>query len=139
MLGNISLLAPLDQVKEILNLPHTVTRVPGAKSWVLGIANMRGTLLPVIDLGAFLFERPTRQTPRSRVLVVSHEGFRSGLLVGETVAMRHFWLRERVPTETGGSRLLGFLSFAFLRDNHRWPVFNVARLLADPEFQAAAA
>ena len=31
-----------------------LTRVPGAKTWVKGIANVRGQLLPVLDLRQYL-------------------------------------------------------------------------------------
>ncbi len=39
-----------DEVREVLMVPSTVTRVPGAKTWIRGLANVRGHLLPVVDL-----------------------------------------------------------------------------------------
>jgi twitching motility protein PilI len=43
-----------DEVREVLMVPPAITRVPGAKSWVRGLANVRGHLLPLVDLREFL-------------------------------------------------------------------------------------
>ena len=42
-----------DEVVEILPMPQ-VTPVPGAQPWLLGVANIRGNLLPIVDLKQFL-------------------------------------------------------------------------------------
>ena len=47
--GQRLLASGFDEVVEILPLPQ-LTPVPGAQSWMLGVANIRGTLLPVVDL-----------------------------------------------------------------------------------------
>ena len=49
-IGQENFVADREQVREVLMLPDTMTRVPGAKRWLLGIANLRGHLLPLIDL-----------------------------------------------------------------------------------------
>ena len=49
-IGQENFVAARDQVREVLMLPESMTRVPGAKRWLLGIANLRGHLLPLIDL-----------------------------------------------------------------------------------------
>ncbi|MBA2409221.1 MAG: chemotaxis protein CheW, partial [Gammaproteobacteria bacterium] len=43
------LVTPLLAVAEIIT-PPTVASVPGVKPWVMGIANMRGTLLPIMQI-----------------------------------------------------------------------------------------
>jgi twitching motility protein PilI len=47
------LVIAMKDVREILTLP-SLTRVPGARPWVLGIANIRGNLMPILDLHGFL-------------------------------------------------------------------------------------
>ena len=49
-----SFLVAREETREVLGYPAVVTRVPGAKPWIRGVANVRGTLLPVVDLRAFL-------------------------------------------------------------------------------------
>ncbi|MGN6183533.1 MAG: chemotaxis protein CheW [Thermoanaerobaculia bacterium] len=40
---------PILRVKEIIEF-STVTRVPGTPAWVRGVINLRGVILPVVDL-----------------------------------------------------------------------------------------
>ncbi|MEX2181977.1 MAG: chemotaxis protein CheW [Gemmatimonadaceae bacterium] len=40
---------PLDAVREIIP-PRVLTRLPGAGAWVLGLLNLRGLVLTVVDL-----------------------------------------------------------------------------------------
>ncbi len=54
ILRGVRYLAPLDEVAEIIDLPAS-SKVPGAKHWVVGIANVRGVLLPIMDLQGFLY------------------------------------------------------------------------------------
>ena len=43
----------IDRVYESLPIPR-ITRVPGTKNFILGLANVRGNLMTVIDLGCYL-------------------------------------------------------------------------------------
>lgn len=67
---------PILQVREILE-PSEVTRVPMSPAWFLGLANLRGQILPVIDLiGRLGIER---SAPAQRpVLVVVDVALRQG-------------------------------------------------------------
>ena len=58
---------PVTQVREVLR-PGVITRVPGAPNTVLGIVNVRGTIVTVLDLGALL-TAGSAVTPGSIVLI----------------------------------------------------------------------
>jgi twitching motility protein PilI len=138
--GGRSLVAPLAQVKEILNFPSSVTRVPGTRAWVRGIANVRGNLLPVVDLQTFLFGRASMPGRRSRILVIDHSGVYSGLLVDQMVGIRHFLPSARRDEQPDlPDTLARFVELVYAQDGEVWPVFSVARLAENPEFQLAAA
>jgi purine-binding chemotaxis protein CheW len=67
-------------VQEIIRLPK-MARLPHTPEYVEGISNLRGAVLPIIDIRArFGMEREAR-TERSRVLVLDIDGRRTGLLV----------------------------------------------------------
>ena len=68
-IGEQYLVSPTDEVLEILKYPP-LTRVPSALSWVKGIANVRGSLVPVMDLKAFLGDESIKLARESRVLVI---------------------------------------------------------------------
>lgn len=137
-LGERWMLAPLDEVTELLTLP-TMTRVPGAKAWVLGIANVRGNLLPIMDLNGYLYGRRTAVGKRSRVLVVNHRGVFAGLLVDDVTGMRHFEADSRL-TERPESDLetMPYLERGFELDGLAWPVFSMRKLAGSPLFMQVA-
>ena len=62
-------LAAREETREVLGLPAPITRVPGAKSWIKGLANVRGQLLPVLDLRQYLGSGATQSGRNTRVLV----------------------------------------------------------------------
>jgi purine-binding chemotaxis protein CheW len=75
--GRYAVAAP--DVTEVIPLP-TLTRVPGTPSWVCGVANWRGHVVPVIDLRPVLGV-PAGPLPSSaRVVVVSRDDVEVGLV-----------------------------------------------------------
>jgi twitching motility protein PilI len=60
------------------------------KSWVLGVANIRGRLIPVVDLHEFLGLAPSMPMAQWRVLVVEDGELVAGLLVEQSLGMQHF-------------------------------------------------
>ena len=74
----------------MLPIPEQVTRVPGAKPWFRGIANLRGQLLTVVDLKSFLGAGAPATDRQARVLVVASREVPTGLIVDEVVGFRRF-------------------------------------------------
>lgn len=129
-----------DEVREVLMVPPAVTRVPGAKPWLKGLANVRGQLLPLADLREFLGSGPATGSRAARVLVAAPGEFPVGLVVDEVYGFRRFLDRERgddVPAVR--VRCERFLASSFRRAAECWPVFSLGRLLEDHDFQRAAA
>jgi twitching motility protein PilI len=129
-----------EETREVLGYPAVVTRVPGAKPWIRGIANVRGTLLPVVDLRAFLGGGVTGTGRSARVLVANHREAPAGLLVDEVLGFRRFADAEfsNVPPPTL-ARCDRYLAGAFRRGAESWPVFSLRSLLESNEFLQAAA
>jgi len=129
------LLAPMDEVAEIVTLP-AVTRLPGVKSWAYGMANMRGNLLPVMDLQGFLYgDNLARDSRRQRLLVINHQGVYAGLVVESVQGMKHFWVDDRVmelPRED--EALNPYLDGAFRGGEEHLAVFSPWRLAQDERF-----
>jgi twitching motility protein PilI len=132
--GPWNLMFPMDYVAEIVPVPR-ITRVPGVKSWLLGIANLRGTILSVVDLQQFLGGEVSQVTPNSRLVVVRSGEWEYGLLAQEIVGMRHSSRLKAVPGAAELERNLApYVSEGFESDNQRWWVFDVNRLLNEPLF-----
>ena len=88
----------MDDVAEIIPIPRSITRVPGVKRWLLGIANLRGKVISVSDLRDFVTGRSTMQLPGSQLVIVRSGEWDYGLLVDEIIGMRHFGTQHRLPT-----------------------------------------
>jgi chemotaxis signal transduction protein len=67
-------------VQEIIRLPK-MAKVPRTPDYVEGIANLRGVVLPIIDMCTRFGMERTEETDRTRVLVVDIDGVKTGLRV----------------------------------------------------------
>lgn len=136
--AGVRLAVSLKEVVEILNQVPTMSRVPGAKSWVRGVANIRGNLLPILDLQGFLGGRPIVIGRRSRVLMIHQEGMSAGLLVSSVMGLRHFNLENELHRSKVVAAVKPYIDTAFLYEDVEWPVFSMKRLASDPAFQVTA-
>jgi len=75
-------------VQEIVRLPK-ITPVPRAPHYVRGLANLRGNVLPVIDLCARLGMRTGDHNKNSRVVVADLGGIPTGLIVDSVREVLH--------------------------------------------------
>jgi twitching motility protein PilI len=139
MAGDLYLVAR-EETREVLGVPTGLTRVPGAKAWIKGLANVRGQLLPIIDLRQFLGSGMTPLTRNTRILVVNHREIPAGLLVDEVLGFRRFaegeFSGDAPPTVARCER---YLAGAFRRANEQWPVLNLRSVLESSAFSEAAA
>lgn len=69
------------QVREIIEY-DTVTRVPGTPAWIGGVINLRGSVLPVVDLAMKLGLPPCVITRRSCIVVVEVDHGGEPLVLG---------------------------------------------------------
>jgi twitching motility protein PilI len=136
-LGQRRLVSSFDEVMEILPLP-AVTPVPGAQAWMLGVANVRGTLLPVVDLKQFLEGERTVVHEGQRVLVVRQGGGNVAVLIDELFGQRTFNDSHRADLPPGDAgRYSHFVSQAYRLADIDWGVFSMSTLTRTPEFRQA--
>ncbi|MGH8398095.1 MAG: chemotaxis protein CheW [Gammaproteobacteria bacterium] len=136
--GRAYLVASREDVREVLPFPG-VTKLPGAKSWLLGLANVRGQLLPVTDLQAFFGGVSTDIGRLTRILMVNHASIPAGLLVDEVRGFRRFVASEQVeaiPEILPG--MTPFLTGAYNTGDELWGVLGVHGLVENPAFLQAA-
>lgn len=72
---------PIDSVQEIVRVPEELTHVPKAPPFVEGVINLRGSVLPVIDLRRRLGMPTVERSDRQRVMVFLISGMRTGFIV----------------------------------------------------------
>jgi twitching motility protein PilI len=136
--GNEMMLVTRDEIREVMMVPASMSRVPGAKAWVAGLANLRGQLLPIVDLRQYLGAGVTKMSRAARVLVLNSREFPVGIMVDEVFGFRRF-LNSEFSSDTPQMtvRCERYIQGAFARNNDFWPVFSMSTLLATQDFQHA--
>lgn len=132
--------APMGEVTEMLEVPH-YTHLPGVQSWIRGLANVRGRLLPLTDMAAFLGGKLEAPRRNRRVLVVEMGDIYSGLMVDGVLGMQHFPVDTYTPDMAGIEypAMVPYLQGAFRDEGDtEWSVFSPWRLVKDERFFASA-
>lgn len=112
--GNANWLVSLADTEEVLPVPPIV-KVPGARRWFRGIANIRGNLYAVSDFADFMGQGATPEHADCRLLIPHRDfGVNAALLVHGTLGLRninryraredgvpHPWVARRYADESG--------------------------------------
>ncbi len=128
-LGDEEFLLNIYEVQEIRMLPH-ITFVPLSHNYIEGVINLRGEILPVINLRRFLGLSKVDQTPTTRVIVGMVGEIRAGLIIDEIT--RVFSLSESdiepVPS-VFSSAALHYLCGVSKFQNKINAVINISKLI----------
>lgn len=137
-LAGENFVAARTDIREVLPVPEVLTRVPNAKPWLRGIANVRGQLLTVVDLKNFLGAGGSMHDRHARMLLVASREIPTGLIVDEVTGFKRFgedgYSEQPVATVI---RCEHYLDGAFRRGSETWPRFSLAKLLHDEQFLSA--
>lgn len=133
-----TLVAPMGEVVEIIKLPK-YTLVPAVKPWVLGIANVRGKLLPIIDTEHFFESKLTGSKNNYRVLIVETSSVYVGLVVSKVFGLQHFNGAAFEPIEDNFEQpFASFSDACALEDGQSWYRFSPAKLVSHEKFRDAS-
>lgn len=128
MIGDRRSLVDLREAGEIVNLV-AMTRVPLSRDWYLGLANVRGNLIGVVDLDCFLGGPPQIPGKESRVLVVSAAlSGNTGFLLSRILGLRHIQEMTEQPGDGDGRKC--YLD----GDRNEWVEISLAEIVEDPRF-----
>lgn len=139
-LGEDDYVVPRDEVRELLSPPH-LTRVPGAADWLLGVANVRGELMPICDLRRLAGYPAPAPGRDARVVVFQHPQAPMGFLVDGIYGHRQFVPgdQKHALVDDVAAPLGDWLLGAFVRDGVSWRVMSLHRLSAAGLLNQAAA
>ena len=140
-LGEAWYVAPMGEVSEVLHEPR-FTQLPGVKPWVKGVANLRGRLLPMMDLCAFFSDKElghelSAARKQRRVLVVEHHDVFAGLMVDEVFGLQHFAQDSLQPVDNVSGPIAPFIKGRFQREQN-WQVFSPFALAQSQSFMHVA-
>lgn len=79
-IGNETFGVRISLVREIVRLPE-ITAVPNAPDYIEGVINLRGKIIPVMDLRKKFGQTDIQRDKKNRILVVELDGKLVGLIV----------------------------------------------------------
>lgn len=131
LIGSSRWLLNLQEAGEIVAVDQ-ISRVPLTHDWYLGLSNVRGTLISVIDFARFQGQGLTQIDKECRIVAFAPTfSFNSGLLVSRVMGLRNvaqMTLQAPDPLDpTGARRYLD-------SDSQVWTELSMAQILHDPRF-----
>ena len=128
---------PIANVIEI-GRPLVVTPVPNVPDWVLGVANLRGDIISMVDLRAFLGMEWIGYSQASRMLVAQarQEDMTTGLIVDRVSEIRYLSV-DRIGAPAGpiADQVTPYLRGVYEHDGRLLAVLDFDQLLLSPEIR----
>lgn len=137
ILGNETYGIQINKVREILTYP-IVTPIPDASNWVKGVINLRGEVVPIIDLRVrFHIDNDPVYTQRTIIIAVKTQDNRMiGLVVDAVSDMENIDLERLFPAPDMGSSIAPeYLKGLFKKDEKMIVILDIDRILDKDEMQ----
>ena len=133
----MSWLVTLPDAGEVLPVPP-LTSVPLTRSWVRGMANVRGNLYTVTDLAAFAGGNPVQPTPRNRLLLIGQRhDINAALFVDSVLGLRD--VADFIEGASSSQTPPWVQATYEDRSGERWQQLDVPALLRASQFLDVAA
>ncbi len=133
MIGQRHCLLNLQEAGEIMSV-GPISKVPLTQEWFLGLANIRGGLISVIDLARFQGQAATHIDRESRIVVFAPTlSFNSGILVSRVLGLRN--LNEMKPHASEPDHAAPWAAQQYVdRDAQVWTELNLSLIVQDAQF-----
>jgi len=128
----------IDDVREITRVPEKLDRVPKTAEFIEGMVNLRGTVLPVLDLRTRFNMQRMERNERQRIIVLNLNNKHTGFIVDFVSEVLRLPLNqiETAPNlSENQARIMGRV-VNLKEDNRMIQVLSVHELLEDREMNA---
>ena len=133
MIGQRRWLLSLQEAGEILSV-GTISKVPLTRDWYLGLANVRGNLISVVDFARFLGQSATPVDKESRIVAFAPGlAFNCGLLVTRVLGLRNVAEME-TQNQTGEGDAQWSVHRYVDRESQEWTELDLSLVVQDPQF-----
>ena len=119
------------KVQEINKLIE-MTRVPQAPEYVLGILNLRGEIVTIIDLGKKLSLKSTEMSDKTRNIIVNSNGEHIGLMVEKiSDVVQAEWEKVEAPPANIGGVQGKYFTGVFKTEDRLIGILDVEKVLEE--------
>lgn len=127
---------PIRNVTEI-GRPLAITSLPFVPEWVLGVSNLRGDILSIVNFSTFLGLEPGASGNQARMLVLKSmtDDIQVGLLVETVHEISYLPERAAMPTGPVDEAVTPFLLGVLEQDDRIIALLDAERLLQAPKLR----
>jgi len=119
------------KIQEINKLIE-MTRVPQAPEYVLGILNLRGEIVTIVDLGKKLSLKSTEMSDKTRNIIVSSNGEHIGLMVEKiSDVVQAEWEKVEAPPANIGGVQGKYFTGVFKTEDRLIGILDVEKVLEE--------
>lgn len=118
---------PIQETQEIIRMT-AITQVPNTRHYVEGIINLRGSIVPVINLNKRLGLTVNEYNDATRIIVVEHEGQKVGMIVDNVLEVGRFTEDEIEPPAVAGDNV-DYLRGVVKKGDRLWLLLNLTKVL----------
>ena len=135
MIGQTRWLLDLPQAGEIVAV-GSITKVPLTQPWFLGLTNIRGNLISVVDFAHFQGGAPSAIDKDARIIAFAPAlSFNAGLLVSRVLGLRNVADMEHYNDSRGNAAAGGAPAPRYMDGEHQiWHLLDLAAVSQDPAF-----
>jgi purine-binding chemotaxis protein CheW len=118
---------PIQETQEIIRMSN-ITKVPNTKHYVEGIINLRGSIVPVINLNKRLNLQVSDYSEDTRIIVVEYGGQKVGMIVDVVLEVGRFNEEEVEPPSVAGDNV-DYLRGVVKKKDQLWLLLNLAQVI----------
>jgi purine-binding chemotaxis protein CheW len=129
---------PVEQVKEVLRYTE-ITPVPGAPDYVLGIINLRGNVVTVLDTRKRFALQSFEITDATRIVIIEVDNQVIGILVDRVSEVMRLNSEEiETAPNVGNDESSRYIQGVASRNGNLLILVDINKLLTDEEWQEMA-
>ncbi len=128
----------IEQVREIRPI-ESITKVPNSKRYIKGVMNLRGMIVPIMDVKEKLGFNNVTPSPKARILVADVQSKLTGLLIDEVDQVMRIPIKEIETHLSGGLESLEYIKGVAKTSGKLVVLLDIVKLLEyDPQSKLEA-
>jgi len=139
ILGEMKYAVELPKIREILTYPDLITVLPGTTEWVKGLINLRGEVVPILDIrvkfgtGEVIYDENT-----AVIAVITEDNRMIGLVVDKVDDVQKLDNSQLYPVSDMGSAIPSKYLKGFMRleDNQMLVIMDIETVVAKEELKS---
>ena len=138
VLGSMKYAIELPKIREILTYPKIITTLPNITNWVKGLINLRGEVVPILDIRIKFNTGEVKYDDNTAVIaVITNDKRMIGIVVDKVDDVQRIDVSTLAPVSEMGSAISGKYLKGFVRldDNQMLVIMDIESVVSKEELE----